>query len=46
MDPPLSWANIADCGSFPCTGPRNLVAKFKTTTFKGLVGKIGLNEDF
>jgi hypothetical protein len=21
MDPPLAWANLDDCGQFPCTGP-------------------------
>jgi len=23
--PPQGWANIADCGDFPCTGPLNTI---------------------
>jgi hypothetical protein len=34
-DPPQSWANIRDCGNFPCTGPKNAVFKFENSTFTG-----------
>lgn len=33
FDPPLSWANPADCGDFPCTGPKNTFMSFKRTVF-------------
>jgi hypothetical protein len=28
MDPPQKWANLADCGEFPCTGPKNTLYLF------------------
>lgn len=37
MDPPLGWANLEDCGTFPCTGPRNILLKFTSTSFSGAV---------
>ena len=37
MDPPLEWANLKDCGNFPCTGPQNIVLYFKNTQFFGSV---------
>lgn len=46
MDPPLGWANLADCGNFPCTGPRNLVMKFIGTTYSGSVEPLDTNRDF
>jgi len=27
-DPPAGWANIDDCGQWPCTAPSNLVYTF------------------
>jgi hypothetical protein len=27
-DPPAEWANIDDCGQWPCTAPSNLVYTF------------------
>lgn len=29
FDPPQAWANLADCGDFPCTGPKNTIFSFK-----------------
>jgi len=28
MNPLPDWANIEDCGNFPCTGPYNLLYSF------------------
>jgi len=33
--PPGKWATIDDCGEFPCTGPQNVVMKFKKVTCTG-----------
>lgn len=35
FDPPPGWANIADCGEWPCTSPENIVMKFDQTSFSG-----------
>jgi len=35
FDPPESWAVIADCGEFPCTGPKNTIWSFYGTKFEG-----------
>jgi hypothetical protein len=35
-DPPKSWANIKDCGNFPCTAPKNTVYTFKGTIWNGI----------
>jgi hypothetical protein len=29
--PNKGWANIADCGNFPCTAPHNLLWQFYNT---------------
>jgi hypothetical protein len=34
-DPSPGWANIADCGNFPCTGPKNILWYFKNTYWEG-----------
>jgi len=34
-DPNPSWAILKDCGSFPCTGPDNVVIKFEGASFSG-----------
>lgn len=36
FEPPKAWAVIKDCGSFPCTGPKNTIFSFKRNTFSGL----------
>ena len=33
-DPPAGWANIDDCGQWPCTAPSNLVYTFKDSVFE------------
>jgi hypothetical protein len=35
MDPPGGWANIKDCGNFPCTAPWNTLFMLNGTTFTG-----------
>jgi len=35
-DPPQKWAIIKDCGSFPCTGPQNIILSFKDNKFEGI----------
>lgn len=33
-NPPGGWANISDCGNWPCTAPSNVVFNFKDTVFE------------
>jgi len=28
IDPLEGWVNIADCGNFPCSAPKNIIFKF------------------
>ena len=35
MSPLPGWANIEDCGNFPCTGPYNLLYSFKNSVWIG-----------
>lgn len=37
FEPPQKWANLADCGDYPCTGPKNTLFSFKN--IKGLSWK-------
>lgn len=47
FDPPDSWANPADCGDFPCTGPKNTVMHFKGTEWIGEdAGTVAAREKF
>lgn len=34
-DPEEGWANVKDCGNFPCTAPQNVLFKFWNTTWEG-----------
>lgn len=34
-DPPEAWANLDDCGNYPCTAPKNALVSFQGTTFEG-----------
>ena len=44
-DPNPGWANLADCGQFPCTAPHNAIIKFKNAKASGsLVPNIKLIE--
>lgn len=33
--PDPKWANVKDCGNFPCTAPNNIIFSFKGTKFEG-----------
>jgi hypothetical protein len=35
FDPPAGWANVKDCGEFPCTAPWNILMKMSDTIFSG-----------
>jgi len=37
-EPPESWANLADCGDYPCTGPKNTIFSFKNIKWTGTPG--------
>jgi hypothetical protein len=39
FDPPESWANLADCGDYPCTGPKNTIFSFTNIKWTGTTGK-------
>jgi len=34
-DPNPKWANVKDCGNFPCTAPWNVVFRFLNTSWEG-----------
>lgn len=34
-DPNPAWANVKDCGDWPCTGPLNVLYSFKNSKIKG-----------
>ena len=34
-DPNPSWANVKDCGNFPCTAPSNILYSLKDVTWLG-----------
>ena len=34
-DPPKQWANLRDCGDFPCTGPNQILMSFEDSKFSG-----------
>lgn len=44
FEPPKAWANLADCGDFPCTGPKNTIFSFKNTKWTGLAGPNALTD--
>lgn len=33
--PDPGWANVSDCGNFPCTAPNNLIFSFTGTIYSG-----------
>jgi hypothetical protein len=35
MSPPKGWANLKDCGDFPCTAPLNVIFDFNNNKFEG-----------
>jgi len=45
FDPPEKWANLADCGTWPCSGPKNTLMTFKNTEWIGAQPE-GIGADF
>ena len=35
VGPDPGWANLKDCGDFPCTAPLNVLIQFKDAQFVG-----------
>jgi len=35
LSPNPGWANLEDCGNFPCTGPNNVLYSFKNSKWNG-----------
>lgn len=46
FSPPSSWANLDDCGDFPCTAPNNALLQFEKSTFAGTIRPTESNADF
>lgn len=46
FDPPWGWANIDDCGNFPCTAPSNVLMQFEKSTFTGTVTPVKTEANF
>jgi len=38
--PDLAWANIKDCGNFPCTAPNNMIFTFLNSRFSGVTPSV------
>lgn len=38
--PPSKWANVKDCGNFPCTAPSNYILGFTSTKFDGVTPSV------
>lgn len=38
--PDPAWANLKDCSEWPCTGPKNILWKFKKTRFENRQGQV------
>lgn len=45
-EPEPGWANLADCGNFPCTGPKNTLFLFTDTKYKGITPIAEKNKEF
>lgn len=43
FEPPESWANLADCGDYPCTGPKNTIFAFSNIKWTGTPGETQAN---
>lgn len=44
--PAPGWANVKDCGNFPCTAPYNVLNSFHRTVFKGKMPSGNLRSTF
>lgn len=46
MSPAPEWANIDDCGQFPCTSPNNVLIQFTKTMYAGAITPIRTFNNF
>jgi hypothetical protein len=46
MDPSPGWANLDDCGDYPCTAPLNALLTFTGTTWEGSKPRWATEKDF
>lgn len=44
--PPNAWAVVDDCGSFPCTGPNNVLIQFERSIFTGSIQPLRTQADW
>jgi len=44
--PPQEWANPTDCGTYPCTGPHNILMNFRNTIYGSGLKPLGGKPDF
>jgi len=44
--PNKGWANVKDCGNFPCTAPNNYIMTFSGTTYTGTTKPTSTPADF
>ena len=44
--PSPGWANLADCGTFTCTGLYNVLVELESTTYTGIPRAFGMKPDF
>ncbi len=46
MGPLPEWANIDDCGQFPCTSPNNVLIQFYKSTYSGYITPARIEPNF
>jgi hypothetical protein len=46
MSPKAGWANLDDCGDYPCTGPLNALLSFTGTKWEGSKPRWATERDF
>lgn len=46
FSPPWAWANLNDCGNYPCTGPNNTMLTFSKAKFTGSTIPMKTNSQF
>jgi len=44
FEPPQKWANLDDCGIYPCTAPKNVLMNFFNTSFVGITPSWAVSE--
>jgi hypothetical protein len=46
MSPKAGWANLDDCGDYPCTAPKNALFSFTGSTWTGSKPRWATEKDF